>query len=137
GEFAFPEGTALSNPEKLGIALRDFLNVNNFTARSAVIGLPAKRLLTRRKEVPPASPAVVASTLRLQTETEFAEAENLVMDYAGQSSVAQASTVLVIATNRVEVDELSATAKAAGLKLHGITSTTAALGRATSRLPGG
>jgi Tfp pilus assembly PilM family ATPase len=138
GEFTFPDGIPLSNPEALGGAFKEFLKAKQFSARSAVMGLPAKRLLTRRKEVPPASPAVVASTLRMQTEAEFsAELDNLVIDYAGHASTAEASTVLVVATQRVGVDELSAMARAAGVKLHGITSTTAALGRATSRLPGG
>ena len=45
GEFVFPDGTALSSPEKLGAALRDFLKSNRFSARGAIIGLPAKRLL--------------------------------------------------------------------------------------------
>ena len=76
--------------------------------------------------------------MRLQAEGEFSsELDNLVMDFAGSPNVSQTTTVLLVATNRVVVDECMAMARAAGLRVHGITSTTAALGRATSRLPGG
>jgi hypothetical protein len=138
GEFVFPEGTALSAPERLGQALRQFLKSKQFTAKEVVIGLPAKRLVTRRKDLPAASLAVAASTLRLQAESEFSsELDNLIMDFAGTPSSSEPTTVLIMATKKVEIDELEATAQAAGLKVRGITSTTAALGRATSRLPGG
>jgi len=137
-EFVFPEGLSLSAPDKLGQAFHQFLRSQHITTKDAVIGLPAKRLVTRRKEVPPATPAVAASTLRLQAEGEFSsELDNLVMDFAGQPSLAETTTVLLIATNKVVVDECEAMALAAGLRVHAITSTTAALGRATSRLPGG
>jgi Tfp pilus assembly protein PilN len=138
GEFVFPEGVSLGHPDKLGPALAQFLKSKHFTTRDAVIGLPAKRLVTRRKEIPAASLAVAASSLRLQAEGEFSsELDNLVMDFAGTPSAAEATTVLLVATNKVIIDECEAMARAAGLKVHGITSTGAALGRATSRLPGG
>ena len=137
-EFVFPEGLSLSVPDKLGQAFRQFLRDKHILTRDVVIGLPAKRLVTRRKEVPPATPAVAASTLRLQAEGDFSsELDNLVMDFAGQPNLEETTTVLLIATNKVVVDECEAMASAAGLRVRAITSTTAALGRATSRLPGG
>ncbi len=137
-EFVFPEGLSLATPEKLGEALAQFLKGRKFSTKDVVIGLPAKRLLTRRKEIPAASAAVAASTLRLQAEGEFsAELDNLVMDFAGTPSSVEATTVLLIATNREVIDQCLEMAKAAGLRVQGITATTAALGRATSRLPGG
>ena len=137
-EFVFPEGLSLSTPDKLGHEMQKFLKANRFSTKEVVIGLPAKRLVTRRKEIPAASPALAASTLRLQAEGEFSsELDNLIMDFAGASSTAEPTTVLLIATNKVLVDECKAMAEAAGLRVDAITSTTAALGRATSRLPGG
>ncbi|HVT82559.1 MAG TPA: pilus assembly protein PilM [Phycisphaerae bacterium] len=138
GEFVFPEGISLSQPEKLGQAFRDFLRGKGFSTRDAVIGLPAKRLVTRRKEIPAASPAIAASTLRLQAEGEFSsELDNLIMDFAGTPSATEPTSVLLIATKKVVVDECELMAQTAGLKVHAVTSTTVALGRATSRLPGG
>jgi len=137
-EFVYPEGVGLADADKLGPALAQFWKQQRFGTREVIIGLPAKQLITRRKEVPAASEAIASSTLRLQAESEFsAELDNLVMDYAGSPSASEATTVLLIATNRKIIEQCEALAKAAGLKVLAITSTTAALGRATSRLPGG
>lgn len=136
GEFLFPEGVHLSAPEKMGTALAQFLKEKQFTAREAVFGLPAKRLVTRRKEVPAAPLELAASTLRLQAEGEFSsELDNLVMDFAGTPSTAEPTTVLLVATNRIMVDECAEIGRVAGLKVLGVTSTGAALGRASSKLP--
>ena len=70
GEFTFPEGVSMGAPEKIGRALGEFLKASGFSARGAVIGLPAKRLLTRRKEIPPASPEIAANTATKQAEPE-------------------------------------------------------------------
>ena len=136
GEFPFPEGVHLSAPQKMGEALAQFLKEKQFSAREVVFGLPAKRLVTRRKEIPAAPPELAASTLRLQAEGEFSsELDNLVMDFAGTPNVAKATTVLLVATNRVMVDECAEIGRVAGLKVLGVTSTGAALGRASSKLP--
>ena len=137
-EFAFPEGLSLNTPEKLGDALAQFLRTRKLSTRDTVIGLPAKRILTRRKDVPPASPAMAASALRLQAEGDFsAELDNLIMDFAGTTSTTAATSVLLMATNKSVLDQCEIMAKSAGLKLLGVSSTSAALGRATSRFPGG
>jgi len=137
-EFVFPEGLSMSTPDKLGTELRNFMRSQHFSTKDVVIGLPAKRLVTRRKEVPPASESVASDTLRLQAEGEFSsELDNLIMDYAGKPSSTESTTVLLMATNKVLLDECEELGRVAGLKIHAITSTTAALGRATSRLPGG
>jgi hypothetical protein len=137
-EFPFPEGLSLATPDQLGQALGQFLKTRKFSTRDVVIGLPAKRLITRRKEVPAAKMEVAAATLRLQAEGEFSsELDSLVLDFAGSPSTVEPTTVLIIATNRQIVDQCTAMAKAANLKVLGITATSAALGRATSRLPGG
>ncbi|HEY4328152.1 MAG TPA: pilus assembly protein PilM, partial [Phycisphaerae bacterium] len=137
-EFVFPEGLSLSTPDKLGHELQKFLKAKQFSTKEVVMGLPAKRLVTRRKEIPAANAATAATVLRVQAEGEFSsELDNLIMDFAGTPSIAEPSTVLLIATNKVLVDECRTMAEAAGLRVAAITSTTAALGRATSRLPGG
>ncbi len=94
--------------------------------------------VTRRKEVPPAEAVVAASMLRLQAETEFSsEPDGLMMDFAGETSPAATTSVLLVAATRASVDQCVTMAKVAGIKLHGVTVSAAALGRATSRVPGG
>lgn len=132
-EFVYPAGISPENPAGLGQALRQFLRTNNFTTRDTVIGLPAKWLVTRRKEVPPASPEMAAGTLRLQAEGEF---DDLVMDFCGQTSRSQATAVLLIATGQKHIDGCVSMAAAAGLRLRAISATAAALGRVTQRLTG-
>ncbi len=137
-EFTFPEGLTLEKPVELGQALRNFLKTQKFSTRDAVMGLPAKRLITRRKEVPPAPAAAAASTLRLQAESEFStEADTLTMDFAGETSSSEPTSVLIVAATRECIAQCETLAKTAGLKLHAVTSTGTALGRATSRVPGG
>ena len=137
-EFTFPEGLALEKPVELGQALRAFLKTQKFSTRDAVIGLPAKRLITRRKDVPPAPAAAAASTLRLQAESEFStEADTLTMDFAGDTSSSEPTSVLIIAATRECIAQCETLARTAGLKLQAVTSTGTALGRATARVPGG
>src|SRR4051812_1860770 len=101
-EFIFPEGMTLGTPEKLCEELGRFLKGKKFSARDAIIGLPARRVVTRRKEVPPATPAMAANVLRLQAEEAFSsELENLVTDFAGTPNPAETSTVLLMATKQV------------------------------------
>ena len=137
-EFVFPEGVSLEQPVELGQALKQFLRGEKFSTREVVIGLPAKRLVTRRKEVPPAAPAMAASMLRMQAEGEFSsEPGGLVMDFAGETSATTTTSVLLMAVTKENVDQCAAMTKAAGIKMTGLTVTAAALGQATSRGPEG
>jgi Tfp pilus assembly PilM family ATPase len=127
-QFDYPEGLSLERPVELGQALAKSLNKARLGSRDVVIGLPARWLITRRKEVPPAAPAIAASTLRLSAETEFSsEPRDLAIDFAGQTSAAAASEVMLIGTNREIVDRCVAFARAAGFRLHAITATGAAM----------
>jgi len=60
-EFVFPEGLTMSSPGQMGTNLHSFLRTHQFYSKDVVFGLPAKRLVTRRKEVPPASMAMPVS----------------------------------------------------------------------------
>jgi len=53
-EFVYPDGISPNQPAELGTALGAFLRENDFTAKSAVVGLPARWLVVKAKEVPPA-----------------------------------------------------------------------------------
>jgi hypothetical protein len=142
-EFPLPAEASLGgsaaavDPAALGKALGEFLREQKFTARSAVVGLPARWLLFKSKEVPPADSATAADLLRLQAEGEFSsELKDLVFDYAGEASPAAARTVLLVATPRRYVDLVRQVCEAAKVDPVAITSSAAALGVATSRSVG-
>jgi hypothetical protein len=139
-EFVYLEGLSLSTPVELGKRLGEFLKTQKFSTKELVIGLPARSLLTRKKDMPPATPEVAAASLRLQAEAEFptpvAESDSFAVDYAGQTNPSAPSNVLLVATAQSVVHQCSEIARTAGLKLRGITATGAALGRATANLAG-
>ena len=69
-EFVAPEGVTLEKPAEFGRALGTFLRLQGIHTHEAIIGLPARKLLSRRKEVPPANYQNTVASLRLVAETE-------------------------------------------------------------------
>ncbi len=133
-EFVFPEGVTLQDGESLGTAFAEFLKESGISVRHAVVGIPAKWVVVKTKQVPPADPPVIAESLRLQAEGDFSAAlSDLVYDYAGQTSTAEARQVLLMATPKRYIDQVQAVAKAARLDLVAVTPSAASLGWATNR----
>ncbi len=132
-EMRYPDGVTPANPAELGAALAAFLREQKFTARQAVVGLPAKWLIVKPKSVPPADPTTLAELLRLQAEGEFsAELRDLTFDYAADTSAGHPSTVLLVATPQRHVDAAVALCEAAKLSAVAVTSSAVALGVATA-----
>ncbi len=128
GEFLIPDGLSSANPSELGRHLRQFLKANGFSARAAVVGLPAKWLVARELTVPPASGNALSGILQIQTERAFAlDPKELVFDYWGHTDSARSSPVLLIAAHRERINQISLLAKAAGLQLVAVTPTSHAL----------
>lgn len=135
GEMAYPEGISICTPAELAKALAEFLRNKGFTARQVVLGLPAKWLVVRPKEVPPTDVATVTEMLRLAAETEFpTDIKDLVFDFTGALGDRQAKSVLLMATPRKYVDAAVALCDAARLMPVSVTSSGVALGEATGRL---
>jgi hypothetical protein len=133
-EFVYPDGVSTQQPDALGAALGDFLRDKKFTTKAAVVGLPARWLVVKTKEVPPADPSTLANLLRLQAEGEFsAELKDLVYDYAADRSAGNPKSVLLIATSKKYVDAATAMCDAAKLNLVMVTSSAVALGTASGR----
>ncbi|HET6251704.1 MAG TPA: hypothetical protein VFE47_28725 [Tepidisphaeraceae bacterium] len=133
GEFVYPAGVTLQDSLPLGTALAAYLKREGFSAKAAVFGIPAKWVLTKSKELPPVDPSLAAGMLRLQVESEFSsELKDLVYDYAGQTHASQASHVLLAATPRRHVEQLSVLAEAARLDIRAITPTSLVLSAATA-----
>jgi hypothetical protein len=120
-EWLLPQGLTLESPAELGAALRVFLDQHAFTATLLVIGAPAKWLLAREKQMPPSTPQLAASMIRLQAERELSlEAKDILVDYAGDVDAAAPRQVLLVALLRAHLDRVIAASAAAGLKLTGV-----------------
>jgi hypothetical protein len=134
GEMAYPAGITPATPGALGKALSQFLKEQGFGAKSAVIGIPARWLVVKPKDVPPADPSTLADLLRLQAEGEFSsELKDLVYDYTADTQAGQVKTVLLIATARKYIDAAQELCEAARLNLLAVTPSVVALGAATAR----
>lgn len=135
GEFVFPDKTSLDeNPAALGKALGEYLQREGFSTRAVVVGLPARWLLVKSKELPPADAATAANLLRLQEEAESSAGLDLVVDYVGEPDAARGTTVLVVGAPRSRIASVQALCAAAGLKVLAITASALAL---AARISGG
>ena len=131
-EFPMPEGDAARDPAVLGKALRQFLKQNRFSCSRCVIGLGTRWLAAREKPLPPTAADMVAGVLSLAAEREFAsDPKELVLDYTKPVGSDQGQSVLLVAAPRRNVDQLLATAEAAGLVVTAVTSSAMALASAT------
>jgi Tfp pilus assembly protein PilN len=136
-ELVYPEGVSPSTPDTLGEALAGFLREHKFTAKTAVFGLPARWLVVKAKDVPPADSTTLANLLRLQAEGEFSsELKDLVYDYVADTSHGMPRSVLLLATSRKYLDGINTICDAAKLSPLMVTSSAAALGLATGRSTG-
>ena len=52
-EMVYPDGVTPAESAQLGAAVGEFLREQKFTAKSAVVGLPARWLVVKSKDVPP------------------------------------------------------------------------------------
>lgn len=131
-QFILPDNLSWEKPEAVGTALRQFLRQHHFSASHVVVGVPARWLLAREKEIPPASSQVAATMLRLQAERDFPQDLDLVFDYIGSPNPARTSRVLLTAITRQHFDRVVRMAEEAGLSVTAITSSTIALSAAAS-----
>ena len=119
---------ASMDPEALGQALSQFLRRNRFKAARVVLGVPARWLVARERDLPPASVEQASGLLRLQAERLFsADLKDLVFDYTGQPDPRQATKVLLMAMPRQQLDRIVQVAEAAGLKVHAVMPSVLAL----------
>lgn len=124
---------AASDPEALGQALSQFLRRNKFKSSRVVLGVPAKWLVARERDLPPASAEQAAGMLRLQAERLFSsDLKDLVFDYAGTPDSKAASKVLLVAMPRQQLDRVVEVAEAAGLKVHAVVPSVLALAAGSS-----
>ena len=127
-EFPFPDGVSLDDPQRLGRALAEFLRRNGFSARNAVIGVPARWLLSKEKDFPPAGSGALAGMVHLEAERSFAtDLDQLMMDYANGSPPGREARVLLVAIARQKADQLLAMSQEAGLRATALVPTSMVL----------
>jgi hypothetical protein len=131
-EFPMPGGDAPQDPALLGKELRRFLRRNHFSASRAVVGIGTRWLVAKEQSLPPTAADLMAGVLSLAAEREFAsDPKDLACDYSGPVDSSEGQSVLLVAAPRRSVDHLLATARAAGLTVAAVTSSTMALASAT------
>jgi len=136
-EFVYPAGITPAQSGELGKALAAFLRENQFSAKTAIIGLPLKWLALRPRQVPPSDPATLAQMLRLSAETEFStELKDLIFDFAGNADGSDAGSVTLVATQRKYLEWAQAICQAAGLEAVAVTATALALDVASASADG-
>jgi hypothetical protein len=137
--FALPAGVTIEQPEAAGRALQAFLRENKFSASRAVVGVPAKWLIARENDVPPAEPEQVRAMLSLAAERlSVAESSDLVTDFAGRIDgvLTGPRKVLLVAMLRQRFEQIDKAIDAAGLSLAAVTSSALVLAE-TARQSGG
>ena len=136
-EMEYPPGVTPLDVEAFGAALGAFRRDKGFTARSVVVGLPAKWLVVKPKEVPQTDAATLADLLRLGAEAEFSsELKELVYDFVVSDDGGAGDSVLLVATQRKYVEAVTAACEAAKLSAVAVTSSALVLGDATAKASG-
>ncbi|QNN25216.1 hypothetical protein HED60_24025 [Planctomycetales bacterium ZRK34] len=126
-DVEFDSIESLDDAAVMGKALRQALKASNIRARHVMLGLPAKWLMTRVYPVPPADPQALRDMLRLGADRVFTvDAEQLMMDYVPPNA-SLGGAVLMVAATRQNAQRAIKIAEAAGLRVDGVTSSTAAL----------
>jgi len=124
--FIFPQGVSFKDPEGLGKALGQYLRENGFSARKAVIGIPAKWLMLREKVLPSATEESIAGILKICAEREFSlSPEELALDYAGVTRNDGSKRLFLSAMLKGNLDKAILAARWAGLDVLSVTMSSA------------
>ena len=127
--FSVAEKASWEDPEALGHALRQFLRKEHITARATLVGIPARWVVAKSVQIPPARRENVAGLLQIQTEQAFSlNHHDLVFDYCARISESQSNRVLLAAMQRDRMAQIKVLAKSAGLQLVCVTPSVAAMG---------
>ncbi|MDB5326316.1 MAG: hypothetical protein JWM57_1885 [Phycisphaerales bacterium] len=131
GRFDAPAGTRLlDKPADTGASLAAFLAGHGFSAKKAVVGVPARWVIAQEKDLPPVDVGGAADLLRLAAERlSLAEAGSLVADYAGAPDPKNASRVLLVGMLKPQLDKVTQFIEAAGLSLEAVCPTALAIAR--------
>ena len=116
-EWPLPEGKA--DPSAAGQELKNFLRSSGFSASTAVMGIPARWILSREKKVPEVDRESLSRLLAIEAEKDFSfPTGDLVMDYIkGGGTSTGGCPLFIAAATRSRVLFLGETARKAGLRV--------------------
>jgi hypothetical protein len=131
--FAYSDALSLEQGEALGMAMRPFLQQHGFTGQRAVLGVPAKWLICKSVNVPPADDATARQMLWLHAASQVAaDLGPFTYDFLGEPDSMDPRDVLLLGLGNHWLDRLAALAAGAGLKVLAIRPTAVALARAAA-----
>ena len=123
----FTDEISLNQPQALGMELKRVLSAQGMGGGRCVVGLAATWIAAREKMLPPSDDESLRGMLAIATEREFASgAGDLAFDYCSMTTE-RGSQALLAAAPRQVIDSMLTAAKAAGLTVTAVTSSTLAL----------
>jgi hypothetical protein len=123
----FTDEINLTQPQAMGLELKRVLSAQGMGGGRCVIGLAATWIAAREKMLPPSDEESLRGMLAIASEREFASgAGDLAFDYCAMTTE-RGSLALLAAAPRQVVDSMLTAAKAAGLNVWAVTSSTLAL----------
>jgi hypothetical protein len=126
--FVIPEGASLKDPEKLGMALGQFLQENGFSAKKAILGIPAKWLMIREKIIPVSTKDSIVGILKIQAEREFSLGpDELALDYTGRIENNKPNHLYLLAMLKGNLDKAILAVRWAGRDVLSVTVSTVVL----------
>jgi hypothetical protein len=122
----------LDKPEQLGAALAAFLKEHQFTVSRAVIGVPARWLISQEKELPPVDATQAKAILLLQAERmSVGDGAELAVDVDGDLK-GTGGVVLMVGMLKQRLAQLEKMAEAAELNLVVVTASALVMSRLVS-----
>ena len=124
GVFETAAGIESADAARWGQELRQFLKAHGFTARTAVVGLPARWVVAKQVKIPPAEEGAIAGIVEIQVQRNFSlDAQDLAFDFYRRRQADASSTLLLMATQNRRLSQISALVRAAGLRMVAVAPT--------------
>lgn len=131
-----PAEPLFEKPDSTGQALATFLRQHRFRTSRAVVGVPARWLISGERDLPPADREQAVAVLRLHAERlSLSEQGEIVFDFSDSLDTLRGGKVLLIGIQRLQLDRLEAVLEAAGVSIAAVTPTSVALACALEQPP--
>ncbi len=120
--WAHPEPFTPSTAERVGKALREFLNSAKIPVNPVIVGLGRDRIFLKELRFPPIAAHEEAALVRFQTGKELTESvDSYAVDYVHMNTGSGERQIMTAAARRDLLAMIQTMCQAAGLKLHAVT----------------
>jgi hypothetical protein len=120
--WTHPEPFTPSTADRVGKALREFLNTAKIVNAPVVVGLGRDRIFLKELRFPQIEAHEEANLVRFQTAKELTESiENFAVDYVHLNGTSSDRQIMTVAARRDMLLMLQTLCQSAGLKLHAVT----------------